>query len=165
MDWARVVRTAREWGAARYAGLALYLARDLLAAAVPDGVLEQLVPGGPDRRILETARESVLAETGYGRRLPPFLDLVGAKSLGDKARLPWKRVFLSRDEMAARYPASREAKHLWFYYALRLRDLTRVYWDYNLTRYREKTRGLKRSREVSLVNWLKSGKPEMNDKR
>jgi hypothetical protein len=159
MDWALVARTAREWGAARYAGLALHLARGLSAAAVPDSVLDLLVPGGPDRRILETAREFIIADTGYGRRLAPFLDRVGAKSPGDKVRLFWRRVFLPREEMARMYPASRQAKHLGFYYLLRLRDLIRAWWDYNLTRGRETMRSLKRSREASLVNWLKSGKP------
>jgi hypothetical protein len=158
MDWAQVVRSAREWGAARYVGLTLHLARSLLDAGVPDDVLEQLVPGGLDQRILETARQSVLAQTGYGP-WTPFFDLRGARFLGDKAKLFRKRVFLSRSEMAAIYPASRDARHLHFYYVLRLKDVVRVFLSHNLRRGLPVIRSRGQDRNVSLVNWLKSGKP------
>ena len=161
MDWAQVAHLAREWGAARYVGLTLHLARSLLDAGVPDDVLERLVPGGLDQRVLETARQSVLAQTGYGP-WTPFFDLRGARSLGDKVKLFRKRVFLSRDEMAAIYPASRDSRHLYLYYALRLKDVMRVFWSHNLRRGLPMIRSRGQDRNVSLVNWLKSGPERIN---
>ncbi|MCX6844909.1 MAG: nucleotidyltransferase family protein [candidate division WOR-3 bacterium] len=154
MDWAQVVHSAREWRASRYVGLTLHLARSMLGAGVPDDVLEQLVPGGLDQRILETARESVLAQTGYSQGVSLF-DLQGAHSLGDKVRLSWKRVFLSRDEMAAIYPASRNSRHLYLYYALRLRDVIRTFGSHTLKRGRLMVRSRGVDPNASLVNWLK----------
>jgi hypothetical protein len=126
MNWPEVAERAHKWRASRYAGLALYLARNMLRAEVPGDLLERLVPGGIDQRVLEAARESVLTQTDYRQRVPLFL-LLGARSLEDKAKLSWKRVFLSRDEMAAKYPATRGSKHFYLYYALRLRDVIRTY--------------------------------------
>ncbi len=158
LDWARVVDAAREWDAARYVGLTLDLARSLLDAGVPDDVLQRLVPRGITRRVLETARESVLTWTGY-EEIMPILGLLGAKSIGDKAKLFRERVFLSREEMAAKYPASSTAIHLRLYYVLRLRDVIRTFGDHNLRQCRVMMRNLVRGRKVSLLNWLRSGKP------
>ena len=155
-DWTQVAERAREWRASRYVSLTLHLVRGMLGAEVPDGVLERLVPGGVDRRILETARDSVLARTGYGQGVP-FFDRRGAKSSGDKAKLIWKRVFPSRGEMAVIYPASRESKHFWLYYALRLRDAVRAFGFHTLRRGLPVLRNRGQDRNVLLANWLKSG--------
>ncbi|MFO7650116.1 MAG: nucleotidyltransferase family protein [bacterium] len=126
LDWPQVARRAREWGAARYVGLVLCLARDLLGAEVPGDVFEQLVPGGIEPRVMTVARETVLTRSDYrppgslaGRR--------GAGSLGGLVRLVWKHIFLSRDAMAVKYPASRTARHLSRFYVLRLRDGIRAW--------------------------------------
>jgi hypothetical protein len=155
MDWPQVAHSAREWRASRYVGLTLHLAGSVLGTGVPDDVLERLVPGGLDQRILETARQFVLAQTDY-RQWMPLSDALGAKSLGDKVKLPWKRVFLSRDEMAAIYPASRDSRHLYFYYALRLRDAIRSFGAHTLRRGLPVIRSRGQDRNVSLVNWLRS---------
>ena len=156
MNWVQVAERARAWGASRYVGLMLHLARSMLGAGVPDDILKQLVPGGIDQRILMRARESVLAKTGYAQRMPLFGRL-GAKSLGEKLKLSWERVFLSRDEMAATYPASRGSKHFYLYYALRLRDVIRTYWSHTFRRARLMMQSRGHDRNAALVNWL-SGK-------
>ena len=158
IDWQQVVERAREWGAARHVDLTLHLARSLLDAEVPDDVLEQLAPGGLDQRLLDTARESVLTETGYGPWMP-ILQLQGARSFGDKVKLLWKRIFLSRDKMAEAYPASCKSRHLHRYYVLRLRDVIRAYWAHTLRRGLPVVRSRGQDRNVALVNWLRSGKP------
>ena len=154
IDWQQVVDRAREWGATKYVGLMLHLARRVLGARVPEDVLEQLIPGGIDQRILMVARESVLGQGGYIERLP-FFGRLGAKSIGEKAKLSWERFFLSRDEMAARYPAARNSRHLYFYYALRLRDVIGAYLSHTLVRGRLMMQGRGSDRNASLVNWLK----------
>jgi hypothetical protein len=155
IDWTWFAARTRESGASRSAGLTLHLAESLLGAGVPEGILERLVPGGLDRRVFEAARQSVLTRTGYDQ-WQPFFNKIHAKSLGDTARLSVRRVFLSREEMAATYPASRNARCLYFYYARRVGYLVRSYTTHTLRRAR-----LMRSRgggpNAALVRWL-SGK-------
>lgn len=158
MDWVQVAARAHEWGGARYVGLTLQLARNMSGAEVPGDTLERLVPGGPDQCVIDAALESVLTQTGYDRMMPQSYDHLGAESIGDKARLVGKRVLLSREDMAARYPVSRNAKHFWFYYVLRLRDVIRTYWSHVLARARLMVKDLRNNRQVLLANWLRSGK-------
>ncbi|MCX6844555.1 MAG: nucleotidyltransferase family protein [candidate division WOR-3 bacterium] len=158
VDWPRVAGLAREWDAARYVGLALHLAKSMLGAEVPDDVLERLVPGGIDRRILEAARESVLVQTDY-RHVVSFMDRWGAMSFRDKPELLWRRVFLSFKAMVARYAASQGARHLSRYYVLRLRDIIRTLAAQFMRRGRATTRIPAQDRNASLANWLESSKP------
>jgi hypothetical protein len=159
IDWAVLVARARDWGASRHVGLTLCLARDLLGAEVPGEVLKQLVPGGIDPYVLAAARESVLTQTGYGPRIPSLYPS-GARSLGGEAKWFWRRVFLSRAEMAVKYPASRSSKHFRLYYMLRLRDALRALPSYVPFLVRFMLVGLRRSRYASLADWLKPGKAQ-----
>jgi hypothetical protein len=158
MDWVQVVERAREWDAPRHVGLALNLARSMLGAAVPDDVLEQLIPGGLDQRKLETAQECVIAQTNC-LRSGTLIDDWGAMSLSGKAKLSWERIFLSREDMAVMYPAARQAKHLWPYYVLRLRDVTRTLAAAVFRRGLPTARSGMQGRNAALANWLRSGKP------
>lgn len=180
LDWSLVVSRATGWGAEKYVGLTLQLAKSLMGAAVPDHVLEQLVPGGIDRCLLETARRATIDQVSFGRWKPqPLFDMWGAKSLGDKTKLLWQRVFLPRDEMAIKYPESEGAKHLYRYHALRFRDIARTYWLRTVVpalalAWRRAPRpraagaepvddiqsAVQRDRDIVLANWLTSRKPE-----
>jgi hypothetical protein len=157
MDWLQVADSAREWGAARYVGLTLHLSRRMLGTDVPDDVLERLVPGGIDERVLETARQSALADTGY-EPWSPVSGLVGARSLSDKAKLLWQRVFLSRDEMARVHPASRDSRCLSFYYGLRFRDVLRNRGTTVLRLAQSPSYRQSASESAVVANWLRSGK-------
>lgn len=159
IDWVQVTGRAREWGGARYVCLTLHLARSMFGAEVPDGVIERLVPGGPDQRVVRAASESVLTRAGYDKMIPLSYDHLGAESVGDRARLAWERIFLSREDMGVKYPASRDARHFWFYYVLRLRDLIRTYWSHVLARARLTAGNRASSRQVSVADWLRSGRP------
>jgi hypothetical protein len=159
IDWVHVTGRAHEWGGARYVCLTLHLARSMFGAEVPDGVIERLVPGGPDQCVVEAASESVLTRAGYDKMIPLSYDHLGAESVGDKARLVWRRIFLSREDMGVKYPASRDAKHFWFYYVLRLRDVMGTYWSHVLARARLTARNTVSSRQTLVASWLKSGKP------
>lgn len=155
MDWTQAAERACKWGAARHVGLTLHLARSMLSAGVPDEALEQFVPGGVDQCILEAASESVFdLALGYGQWMS-FFDLLGAESVVDKAMLSWRRIFLSRDEMAAKYPAAHGSKHFHLYYLLRLRDVIRVYWSHAVKRGRLMLRSRGRDPSAALRKWLK----------
>ena len=157
MDWAQVVSRAHEWGAARYAGLTFHLARSMLGAEVPDDVLARLVPEGIDRRMLATARESILGTTDF-RQSARRIDNLAAMPLSEKAKHSRERIFLSRAEMAARYPASRDAGSLFPYYVLRFRDVLRTSAVLALRRGLPVLRSRTQDRTVALANWLRSGK-------
>jgi hypothetical protein len=85
------------------------------------------------------------------------LDLLGARSLGDKVKLFWDRIFLSRDEMAAMYPASRDSRHLLSYYVLRFRDVTRAHGPAVLRMIRSREDRQSMSKRVAVADWLRSG--------
>jgi len=158
MDWTQVVERARRWRTPRYVGLTLCLARNMLGAVVPDCAIEQLVPGGVEQHIQTAARVAVLARTGYLKRMSAF-DRLGAETLGDKVRLTWERVFLSRDDMAEIYPAARESRHLWLYYWLRLRDVGRTLTSDILRRSMLTVRGRGQDPNAALLDWLRSKRP------
>ena len=156
IDWQQVVERSREWGSSRYVSLALQLARSTLGAGVPDDVLEQLVPGGLERRVFEAAKQSVLTRTGYCEWLP-FFDAAHATTPTDKARLTWRRIFLSRDEMAEVYPASLRSRLIYFHYARRVGHVVRSYVVHSFLRAHFMISSSERDRNVALVKWL-SGK-------
>jgi len=131
----------------------------MLGTGVPDDVLERLVPGGIDEHVPETARQSVLAKKGHDP-WTPVSGLVGARSLGDKTKLLRERVFLSRDEMAAIHPASRDSRHLCSYYALRFKHVMRNRGATAPRLARSPSYRQSASKSAVVANWLRLGKPE-----
>lgn len=99
----------------------------------------------------------VLAGMSFGLISPSrqeHLTAAQAPTLADKAKLFWRRVFLSRGEMFATYPASRNSRYLWFYYARRVGHAIRSYTTHTVRRARlMKSRG--GDPNAALVNWLK----------
>jgi len=159
LDWDRVVRTAREWGATRHAGLAFHLVGRLLGASVPDDVLERLVPGGNDQPVLEMASESVAARLSVAGHVSRSVrDLWGAKSPGERVKLIWGRVFLSREEMAELYPAARNARHLCPYYTRRFRDVLVAHGASVPRVMLSRDIRQRASKMAAVADWLKSGK-------
>jgi len=159
MDWRQVTGSARAWGGARYVGLALHLARSLLAADVPADVLERLVPGGLDPRVLKAASATVTSGIPFDRWLSPaFLGLKGPESPARKLGRVWERTFLSRDAMFAEYPAARESGHRYIFHARRVWDILRK-WGPALGRIpgHEWKRNLADNSVLS--DWLKSDEP------
>ena len=164
LDWRQFVDRTHEWGVSRYAGLSLYLARELLGATVPEDVLRRLMRRGPDSRMIEAATKCVLARKPYEPYrndwgLLPFPNQWGDKSTRGKVNALRDAVFISRDEMASRYPGSRDSKHLWRYHVLRLVDLPRKYGRATLQQAFRMMRVHKRDSTPSLAKWLRSGKP------
>lgn len=149
MNWSEVADRARRWRAAKYVGLTLHLAVGMLGAEVPDDILERLVPGGIHPRLLDAAKQAVLTGTSV-RGTPPF---------GDELRQARERIFLPRDEMAKRYPASSESRHIYPYYALRLRDAGRSFGSRVVRQSLALVRRRERSGISALVKWLRPARP------
>jgi hypothetical protein len=162
LDWSQFVDRAREWGASRYVGLTLHLARNLLAVPVPEDVLGQLVPGGLDSRMLKEATKYVLAQERYRDdwALLHLPNRWGDKSTREKVKALWEMAsFPSRSQKVLRYPRSRDSRHLWPHYVLRLVALSREYGRAALQQSFRMMRIHKRDRTPSLAGWLRSGKP------
>jgi Uncharacterised nucleotidyltransferase len=60
IDWLEFRTRSFEWGISPYAYLALYLAKDLLAARIPSSFLDGFEPPGFDRSVIDWAKERLL---------------------------------------------------------------------------------------------------------
>ena len=114
LDWPEVVRRACEWGAARYVGLVLVLARDLLGADVPEGITDKLIGGTIDRRITEAAQDCVLKGESCLRKKPTAIHvLLGNGSVKERLEVLRYRLsergrrFRSAHKTINRYPVFR----------------------------------------------------------
>ena len=124
LDWDVVQRRASQWGWDGGVYLALRLARDLVGAAVPDGVLRSLQPDGFDEGILADAREQLFADRQVtGSPSPDFARMWGSQGLGDKARTLLRSLFPPARIMSAMYPPPPDSPRLYLYYGVRFKDL------------------------------------------
>lgn len=121
IDWAALVRRARDWNWTRGAYLALRLARDIVGAGVPADVLRQLAPADVDDELLDIASTLVFSEPMH----PVDAETAGvagvAVRFGHLARLALRL----RRRTAARYPAGPRSSAMGWYYLLRLSELRR----------------------------------------
>jgi hypothetical protein len=128
LDWALVERRARRWRAERCVYLALRLAVELLAAAVPEGLLQALRPDALDPHLVAWAREQTV--TGPGPDLPQLHNLarVGqAAGLRDQVATFLRIVFPSPGALAAIYGLPPASRRVFLYYPVRLWDLVHKY--------------------------------------
>jgi hypothetical protein len=128
MDWAALERRTLEWKAGKWVYLTLLTARDLLRAPVPDGFLERMKPVDFYPEIANLARAKIMARDEQFSPLSPNLTLLwGGKPLGQKAAAYLRRLFPGREYMARMYPAANRGFMIYFYYLVRLKDLSRRY--------------------------------------
>jgi hypothetical protein len=131
LNWVNFQRRSREWGAGKCVYLTLKLASDLLGVVFPAGVMESLKPSDFDNRFVALAKDQIFSRRPRdGQPLsmwPAVARFWGSASVNDKVSLFLKGFFLPRDAMARLYPAPADSLRIYFYYAVRLRDLLRVY--------------------------------------
>ena len=128
IDWQRLERTAREWGAERVTWLTFSLLARLTGAEVPAAVMTALQPAGDNEGIVQAALAQVLESPWQEEPLTPDLaDLPAADGPGGKAALVWRRVFIPRRLLAREYNLDPRSAKLYGYYLVRLRDLWRRY--------------------------------------
>jgi hypothetical protein len=124
MDWEQVQLCALQWGAGKCVYLTLYLARELLEAAVPDEVLNAFEPNDLDLSLVIWAKKQIFTGQGYTGLLAPNLARMWeANRLQDKVTIFSKVAFPSPEVMATMYPASPFSKRIYLYYPIRLMDL------------------------------------------
>lgn len=128
ISWHDVQRRSREWKWGRGVHLALYLANDLVGAAVPAEVLAVLTATDYDADMVETARAQVFAEKaeldGMGQE---FARLREDGSLRARVCHLCRRIFVSRSNLGAIYAVDPHSSTIALFYAVRVRDLMRRY--------------------------------------
>jgi hypothetical protein len=125
LTWDAVTARAERWHCRRGVYLALRLARDLVGAAVPDDVLEALVPVDFDDQILTVAMRQ-----RHRVRMPgDIAELRARRSPAAKLRVFWKRVLIPPDALADAYNVPRSSRFIHAYYLIRAKDMVRHYWD------------------------------------
>ena len=160
IDWDAVIRIGSAHGWRRGVAATLQLAQAQLAVPVPEWVLEALGADRIEPTLLSDALEQILCRTELPRELrnaPNVMGLTG-KSVGGAFATVWRRLFVSRAELALAYgiPVRSPALPLW--YALRLRDLVRKYavsaWTMTVADPRLTAAA---ARHVRLARWVSSG--------
>jgi len=162
LDWGALDRRAGRWGARRCAYLSLRLARDLLAAEVPDEVLAALEPDDVDPRLVAWAGEQILL--GRSSAFPPLYNLAhlrGDRSLEQRALAPLRTIFPPREYMATLYSVPESSWRVYLCYLVRLGHLARKYahvvWRM-LRRDEAVVAEIEREQRVrAMMDWLSSG--------
>jgi hypothetical protein len=124
MDWKAVKEMARLWKAERCLFLSLLLARDMVGAEVPDGILKK--PGGrsADAMMRSLAEELVMAgEMRVAGLSPNFARAWAGTGPSEKAAALLKSLFPSRSFLATMYPVDPASPRVFLYYPVRLKDL------------------------------------------
>jgi hypothetical protein len=162
IDWRQVQLRSQQSGEAKCVYLTFRLAGELVGASVPDDLMSAIKPNDFDERFMLLAKERIFACGHWnsdGLSLSPNIaQLWGSKRLLNKGTLFLRRAFRSPEEMAQLYPAPSNSVRLYFYYAVRIKDLLlrhgRQVW--RLLRRNEGMRGLaKQENDMTLLNdWL-----------
>jgi hypothetical protein len=164
IDWKQVQLRSEQWGGAKCVYLTFRLARELVGASVPDDLMKAIKPSDFDERFMVLAKERIFAYEHWnsdGLSLSTNIaQLWGSKRLRNKGTLFLRRAFPSPEEVARMYPAPSDSIRIYFYYAVRFKDLVlrhgRQVW--RLLRRDEGMRGLtKKENDLTLLKeWLMS---------
>jgi hypothetical protein len=161
IDWEKLVQRARQWGIAKCVYLMLRLSRELLQAAVPESVLAQLAPAELDPGLVRWVKEQVFAEPWQPLNVAPVMaPLREADRLHAKLLAFLKMVFPAPDQLAQMYGRPPHEKRIYWYYAVRLKDLAvrsmRAGWQ---LLHRDPRTRAELQREIkadALIEWLAS---------
>ncbi len=124
MDWDKVIDLSHKWNVSNSVYLALLLAKELLAAEVPEDSLANIRPNGLHPGVLEGAKDYLFV----GRSDTPSLSanvavLRRSGRLSDNINVFMRGLFPSPKDMAQRYSISPGSLKVYYYYLKRLREL------------------------------------------
>ncbi|OAD23097.1 hypothetical protein THIOM_001076 [Candidatus Thiomargarita nelsonii] len=156
IDWTLVEHRASQWNAKNPVYLTLRLARELLAAEVPDELLNALKPKKIDERLMVCANEQIFtkgndtANTLHWGSLKGLLPERQGKSFWG---ISMPRT-LSPTTIAQRYKLPQNSWRIYLYYPIRLTDLFLRYRLLQLLYHHEER--MKLSNQFALLKWLES---------
>lgn len=123
IDWPAFIVYTKNWYWERGVYVILRLAKDLLGASVPDMVLQSTMPSDWDESMLETAKVQILKTDSLAGEITFPLANWHAANLSGKIIIFWKRLFLPKTFLAARFRTSPSSPFIFFYYPVRFFDL------------------------------------------
>ena len=130
LDWGVVVDQARRHGDGRGVGAALRLAREQLGTAIPESALAAIGADALEPDMLADALEQLGTFSGIRLELrfaPNLVGMTGAVGAIAKISTLWRRIFISRADMASIYGVPEQSARIVLFYAVRLWDLLRKY--------------------------------------
>jgi len=156
IDWTQVEHRASQWNAKKPVYLTLHLAKELLAAEVPNKLLNALKPKTFDERLMVCVKEHIFARVNdttntlqYGNLRGLLPERQGKNFWG----ISMPRT-LSPTTIAQRYKLPQNSWRIYLYYPIRLTDLFLRYRLLQLLYHREER--MKLSNQIALLKWLES---------
>jgi len=158
IDWTQVEHRASQWNAKKPVYLTLRLAKELLAANVPDELLNALKPKTFDERLMVCANEQIFAKGNDTTNTLQYSNLKGLLP-EQKGKSFWGISIpktLSPTTIAKIYNLPQNSWRIYLYYPIRLTYLFLKY-GYKLLRllYHREER-VKLGEKYTLVKWLES---------
>gem|GEM_PF-1178560 len=159
INWRVVSERARSWGGQHSVYLALYLARDLLGAEVPDETLAELRPASFDARLAVWARDRLLRRAEEAQPLgPKFMRAWNAPTWGARCRNLAAMLFPPRDVVADLYHVPADSRRVYWFYLVRLKnELRRTYRTLGRLLIRDRATASAAEQDKALAEWLESG--------
>lgn len=164
LNWQLVHQRAVEWRARRSAYLALYLAREIAGAQVPESAMQALMPRDFDARFAAWALDRMLTAPQelegslHDAVSDGFGNVWRAPSLRSKIAALLATGFPSRQTMARLYQLSPDSKQIYLQYLRRWQALARRHAPrvWQLAQRDEKTRAWveREGKRTALMNWI-----------
>jgi hypothetical protein len=129
-DWNRLAETAVQWRMERAMGLTLALARFLLKAEIPGGVIATAFPGKGGEAMAARALSHIFSDTSGTRALSPFFWRIWtAGTLAGKLRNFQKVLMPPAEFISQKYPADFGSFRNFLFYFVRLKEHVLYYLD------------------------------------
>ncbi len=160
LDWEAVIERANQWAWQRGVYLALYFAKDLLDASVPEDVLSRMRPADLPENIIESALGQIFTDRKLARMVTqPFAEFVTNSSPWDKAKILWRRIFLPRKDLARKYSLPADSMKVYLFYPRRLLDVLERH-KTNFGKILKDDPHMKGfvNRRQTLVNWMENNR-------
>jgi len=143
LQWNIFIQRAFAWKAERCAYLALSMVQNLFAVELPENMLEKLKPAEIPPNIFSMVDELLFARGFENYEISTGLSQMWkAEKPGERISLFLKRIFISRQEIATKYPVLPGSPRRFMYYPVRFK--------YLLFRYGRGALGLAKKNEAAL---------------
>jgi len=123
--WKRLQRSANQWAVSKPVHLTLYMARQLLGAALPEESLGTLNSGDLRGDVATWAQEIIFAH--HTEISPKLAELCRTERLQEKAIVLLRGAFLSPEAMSTIYAVPPDSAWIYVCYLVRLNSLLRRY--------------------------------------
>ena len=160
IDWNLLFERACQWKAEKVIYLALYIAKDCLAAQVPDKVLDEFKPEDFNLELVTTTKEIINANIDYQLCSINLASLwMTNKSLRKKLSIIINRTLLSPKSLAVLYNLPTNSWRVYFYYPVRFKYLIVRYTGIIFGRFRgdRKMQALtsQNNKITRILDWMK----------